>query len=110
MEKQLRYEIPFFIWTNYESEEKDIELTSLNYLSNYVYEAANIPLPEYNRFLKKVQENIPAVNSQGFYSLKEQKYLTLDQASGTDYELLNQYHMLVYNSLFDLQNLGGIFR
>ncbi len=109
-EKQLRYEIPFFIWTNYPSAEQEIELTSLNYLSNYVYKAANIPLPPYNRFLEEMQDIIPAINSLGYYSNKEQKFLTLSNASGEEYEKLNQYNMLVYNSLCDLDNLGAIFR
>ena len=108
-ERQLRYEVPFFIWTNYQSKEQEVELTSLNYLSNYVYETANIPLPAYNCFLKDVQETIPAINSQGYYSLKKQCFLSLDEAASEDEDILNKYNILVYNSLFDVENLGAIF-
>ena len=108
-EKQLRYEVPFFIWTSYLLEEREISLTSFNYLSSYVYEAAGIPLPGYNRFLQDVEKYIPVINSQGYYSLSEQRFKTLGESEGREYELLNQYNILEYNSLFDFQNESRIF-
>ena len=36
------YTVPFFIWTNYESESKQVEITSLNYLSTLALERAGI--------------------------------------------------------------------
>ena len=109
-ERELQYSVPFFIWTNYRSEEQTIEQTSINYLSTYVYEAANIPLPPYNQFLKEMEKVIPAMNSQGYYSETEQRFLTFEKAAGEERELLNQYNLLVYNSLFDSDNLVEAFK
>ena len=109
-EKELQYLVPFFVWTNYPSKEQVVNLTSLNYLSSYVYEAANLPLPPYNQFLKDVAEMIPAMNSQGYYSETEQCFLPLEKATGQELEILNQYSIMVYNTLFDLENLNEAFR
>lgn len=100
-EQMLQYKVPFLIWTNYDIEEKFIECTSLNYLSNYVYEASGISLPKYNQFLKDVEKLIPSMNSKGFYSLENKGYLTYDKANKEEREILNQYEQLQYNSLFD---------
>lgn len=39
------YTIPFFIWTNYESTEVELPVTSINYLSTLALERAGIELP-----------------------------------------------------------------
>lgn len=100
-EQQLQYTVPFFIWTNYDIEEETVELTSLNYLSSYMYKAAGLQLPEYNKVLSDIQEKIPALNVNGYYSLEKDTFLTYNEASGEEAELLNLYHQLVYNCLFD---------
>ena len=100
-EQQKRYQVPFFIWTNYDIEEKYIECTSLNYLSSYVYEAAGIALPPYNRFLRELEVVVPAINANGFYSLEEKGYLTVEQANEDELYWLQLYEMLQYNNIFD---------
>lgn len=35
--------IPFFVWANYNIEEQTVERTSVNYLTNYIYDVAQIP-------------------------------------------------------------------
>ena len=99
--QQNRYQVPFFIWANYDMEEKDVECTSLNYLSSYVYEAAGLSLPPYNQFLSEMEENIPAINANGFYSLRAKCYLPFDEASQEEKVWLQAYEQLQYNSIFD---------
>lgn len=99
--QQNRYQVPFFIWANYDLEEKYVECTGLNYLSSYVYEAAGLSLPPYNQFLSEMEENIPAINANGFYSLKAQCYLPFDEASQEEKVWLQAYEQLQYNSIFD---------
>lgn len=65
-ELQELFTVPFFVWTNYDSESKDVELTSLNYLSTMTLQQAGIELPAYNQFLADLQEEIPAMNSRAF--------------------------------------------
>lgn len=103
-DRQKRYQVPFFIWANYDIPEQEGILTSLNYLSNYAYEAAGLPLPAYNRFLAEMAEHIPAINSQGFYSNASGCYLTFEEASVEEQRWLADYRLLQYNSLWDTDN------
>lgn len=108
-EAELQYTVPFFIWTNYDSEEQVIPITSLNYLSGYVYDAAEISLPPYNCFLKDLEQEIPAMNRRGYYSAKSGEWQSYDHADAETSELLRQYHCLVYQSLFDYEHLSSVF-
>lgn len=102
LEEQMKLQkIPFFIWANFPIEEKTIECTSLNYLSNYVYSAAGIPLPAYNQFLAETETVLPAINAYGFYSQQQNAFLPLEEATGNEAEVLHRYHMVQYNSTFD---------
>ncbi len=103
-EKQDIYKVPFFIWSNYDIDEKYIECTSLNYLSSYMYEVAGISLPPYNCFLSDMEKVIPSMNANGFYSMENGEYLPFDMASEKEEKWLKRYEMLQYNSLFDNKN------
>lgn len=107
-EQMLMYTVPFFVWANYDIEEQNVGLTSLNYLSNYMYEAAGIPLPAYNQFLKELQKEIPAINAFGFYSKADECFKTFDQANDREKKLLNTYEQLQYNCMFDEKNRSEI--
>ena len=103
-EQQQSYKVPFFIWANYDIEEKSVDCTSLSYLSSYVYDVAGISMPSYNRFLAELEENIPSINPFGYYSLKSGCYLPFDQATGKEKEWLLKYEQLQYNCIFDKKN------
>lgn len=100
-DRQKLYKVPFFVWTNYESKSVDVPLTSLNYLGNYVYKVAGIKFPAYNKFLSDMQQQIPAMNSWGFYSTEHHKFLNYNYASGKEKEMLQEYKFLQHNSIFD---------
>lgn len=108
-ERQKRYMVPFFIWANYDLEEKQIECTSLNYLSSYVYDAARIALPPYAQFLREMEATIPAINANGFYSADAGCYLTFDKANDEERRWLETYEMLQYNALFDKKDRNETF-
>ena len=100
-EQKIRYTVPFFIWANYDIQPKQIELTSLNYLSRYLLEAAGIDLPPYYAFLKEAEKHIPAINMYGYQSLAKGAFIPLDEAEGDEAKWLNDYYILQYNALFD---------
>lgn len=100
-DQQRKYMVPFFIWAYYLLEPEQVDCTSLNYLSSYLYKAADIPLPGYNRFLAEMEQMIPTVNANGYYSLSAQRYLPLDKATGEEKHWLQLYQQLQYNNLFD---------
>ena len=108
-DKMLQYTVPFYIWANYDIEEKTVGCTSLNYLSCYLLEAAGIRLPPYFQFLKDAEAVIPSVNAHGYYSEELQSYQTADNARGQEQEWLEKYRTLQYNGIFDKKNLSRHF-
>ena len=108
-EQMLQYTVPFFIWANFDIEEQNIELTSLNFLSNLLLETAGLEFPAYNRFLADVQEVIPAMNSFGYYSGEQNKFIPYDDATGIEKEMLQKYRILQYNCIFDEENISEVF-
>lgn len=108
-EQMLQYSIPFFIWANYDIPEQTVACTSLNYLSRYLLEAAGIELPPYYRFLADMEQAIPSMNGNGYYSISQQTYLPFEEAEGEEAQWLNRYEILQYNSLFDTKNRSGLF-
>ena len=108
-DKQKIHTIPFFVWANYPVEKEEVELSSFNYLSNFVYRVADIEPPPFNRFLADVQKEIPTMNSWGYYSRKNKKFMDYDKAEGTEAEILKEYRMMQYNSLFDKDNRSEFF-
>ena len=103
------YTVPFFIWTNYDSDKESVELTSFNYLSTLALERAGIALPAYNQFLADMMEEIPAINSRGFYSKSQGKFLHVEDAAGEDAKWLKNYEILQYNNMFDKRNKSELF-
>ena len=108
-ELQALYTVPFFIWTNYDTPEETVEITSLNYLSTLALERAGIDLPPYNQFMADMMEVVPAINSRGYYSIEHGKYLHVEDALGKELEWLKKYESLQYNGLFDTKNKSSIF-
>lgn len=103
------YTVPFFIWTNFESEESEVEITSLNYLATMALERADIPLPAYHRFLSKMREAVPAINSRGYYSKSAGRFLHVEDAAGEEARWISDYQMLQYNNMFDRKGKSEVF-
>lgn len=108
-ELQNLYTVPFFIWTNYDTPEDQVEMTSLNYLSTMMLERAGIDLPAYHQFMKDLMEVVPAINARGYYSKEAERYLHVDEAIGVEAEWILKYQGLQYNGLFDTKNTSEVF-
>lgn len=108
-EQQLQYTVPFFLWANYDIPEQNIGCTSLNYLGRYLLDTAGIPLPPFYRFLSDLEQVIPSLNADGFYSLSAGTYLPFDEAQGEEAQWLQQYAVLQYNGMFDKKNRSNSF-
>lgn len=103
------FTVPFFIWTNYDSETQTDVHTSLNYLSTMVLDKAGLPLTPYHKFLEDLQTKVPAMNSRGFYSTQDGEYKHYVDATGEEKEMLDQYQILQYNDMFDKKNRSDVF-
>lgn len=103
------YTIPFMIWTNYETEAEEVEISSINYLCTLALDRAGLPLPAYNQFLMDLMEHIPAINSRGYYSVSAGGYKYLEDAEGEEAEWIHKYETLQYNNMFDTKGQSQIF-
>ena len=102
--------VPFFVWANYDIEEQTVERTSINYLTNYIYDVAQIPKPGYSRFLEELQNNIPAFSIDKVYSKSQNQYMDYSALSGNEEKLMQQYNYLVYNAVYDVDNRSEMFK
>ena len=98
-DQMLRYQVPFYIWANYDIPEQTGEFTSLNYLPIRLMEAAGLPLSSFYQFLSDVRADIPAINHFGFYS-SAGDLLTQDQADSKQSHWLSLYEAAQYNNIF----------
>lgn len=108
-EKARRYMVPFYIWANFDIPEQQVPCTSLSYLSRYLLEAAGGELPPYYRFLKDLEQVIPAQNAFGYFSREQGAFLPIGEARGEEAQWLQKYGWLQYNSLFDKKGQSGLF-
>ena len=99
---QKKYVTPFYIWANYDIEEKEIERLGANYLSSYVMQVAGVEIPAYNQYLLKLSETIPVINTVGIIDADGNHY-THNERTPYD-ELVADYEKVVYNLIFDEQN------
>ena len=95
-EEYLRYQVPYFIWANYDIEEATNVDTSVNYLGMDVLDIAGLPLYDYAAFLQEQQELYPIVTS-----------IRATDAEGNNHDVkdvmdeLNTYHSLQYYQIFE---------
>ncbi len=107
-EKEIRkHMVPFVIWANYDIEEKEIPLTSINYLSPMIFETAGIELSPYYEYLLELQKKYPSISALGcmdsegnFYSRGDE----MDQLSE-----IQTYRMVQYNYFHDENNRNEKF-
>lgn len=107
-DRLLQYQVPFYIWANFDIPEQTTELTGLNYLAIRLLETAGLPLPSYYRFLSDMQQRIPALNPYGFYT-DSGDVLEFDQAEGDAAQWLSLYEAMQYNYLFDKDGRSQVF-
>ena len=108
-ELEALYTVPFFIWTNYDSQEETIPITSLNFLSTMALQQAGIELPAYNQFLADLRKVVPAMNSRGYYSKEKETFCYIEDSAGEEAKWIGLYEALQYNSTFDKKDQSTIF-
>ncbi len=104
-QQQARHCTPFFIWANYDIEEKQIDKLSANYLSSLVLETAGIKLTEYNKYLLELAKTLPVIDTVGYIDNQGTYYKWSDSSPYTN--LLDDYEKVQYNNIFDQQNVNS---
>lgn len=101
-QEQARHVTPFIIWANYDIEEKYIDKLSANYLSSYVLDVAGLKLTEYNKYLLKLSETLPVIDTVGYIDLNNNYYKWSAKSEYTD--MLGEYEKIQYNNIFDSEH------
>ncbi len=101
-QEQARHVTPFFIWANYDIEEKYIEKLSSNYLSSYMLDVAGVKLTEYNKYLLKLSETLPVIDTVGYIDANNNYYKWSDNSEYA--QTLSEYEKIQYNNIFDSEH------
>nr|MDE6566899.1 LTA synthase family protein [Lachnospiraceae bacterium] len=93
--------VPYLLWANYDIPEQNREeISSLNYLSPLVLQAAGLPLTDYHRFLLDMQQSIPSISASGYYDAQAAA-TEIKQADAETAKWLEEYAIVQYYYLFD---------
>lgn len=104
-QEQSRHITPFIIWANYDIEERQIDKLSSNYLSSLVLEVAGVRLTEYNKYLLKLAETLPVIDTVGYIDSEDNYYKWSDVSPYS--ALLDEYEKIQYNNIFDRKNIDS---
>lgn len=97
-EQELYFATPFFIWANYDLEEKTGVFTSTNYLGTMMLEEAGVEMPYYNRYLQQLMKEIPALNHLGCKNADGQ-WKSWSELEDPEKSLEWEYECFQYNNL-----------
>lgn len=87
-QEQLRYQVPYVIWANYEIDSATGQDTSANYLAAEVLEAGGVPLSDYQTYLMDLKEDFPIISA-------------IRQEAASEEADLSTYQKLQYYQMFD---------
>ena len=93
----------FFIWANYNIEEKKEVHLSANYLSNELLDITGISKSGYQQFLSDVRKQIPVITKKG-YVAADGNWYELGDKDSPYYAWIKKYNIIQYNHLFDTKH------
>lgn len=96
-----QYAVPFFIWANYDIEERQDVVISPNYLGVLTAQVAGLPMTGFMNFLSQMYEDLPAITPVGFVTADGQ-FLSEEELGEQEQEWLRQYEILNYCGMVDL--------
>lgn len=96
-----QYQVPFFIWTNYDIEEQDGLVISPNYLGVLTAQMAGMPLTGFMNFLSQLYEEMPAITPVGIITA-DGEYLEREELNEEQQQWLETYETLNYCGMVDL--------
>lgn len=96
-----QYAVPFFIWANYDIEERQDVVISPNFLGVLTAQIAGLPLTGYMEFLADLYEVMPAITPVGFVTADGQ-FLKKSELNQEQKDWLWKYEVLNYCGMVDL--------
>lgn len=102
-DRQKMYQVPFFIWSNYDMEEETIDAMSINYLSTLMCEKLGLPMTGMQKYLQELRLQLPVINSVCMIDAQKQYRLKTDIMKDNSMGFI-QYNQIIYNYMFDTKN------
>lgn len=96
-----QYAVPFFIWANYDIEERQDVVISPNYLGTLTAQMAGLPLTGYMNFLLQMYQQLPAITPVGFVT-GDGRFVAREELSQEEKDWLWRYEILNYCGMMDL--------
>lgn len=96
-----QYATPFFLWTNYDIQEREDVVLSPNYLGVLTAQAAGLPLTGFMNFLSRLYEELPVITPVGLITGDGQA-VKREELTGEQQEWLLDYETLNYCGIVDL--------
>ena len=94
------YIVPFFVWANYDIEEKNGIETSANFLENILLDITKMPKDSYTKYVDEIREELPVITNQYYKDKEGNKYFISDKSSPY-YDKLQEYWRVVYYQMFE---------
>lgn len=102
-DRQKKYQVPFFIWANYEIEEEEIKKISLNYLGTLLFDRLGLPMTGMQKYLRDLYQEMPVINTVGVID-SQMNYMIKYDALEAGNSKLSTYNQVIYNYMFDETN------
>jgi len=98
------YEVPFFIWANYDIPEADDIVISANYLGTLTACLAGLELTDYQNLQMQLMEQLPVATTIGYMTADGTIAENEEDLPRETQELYEKYRIMAYNHLFDEEN------
>ena len=98
-----QYATPFFLWTNYDIQEREDVVLSPNYLGVLTAKAAGLPLTGFMSFLSQLYEELPVITPVGIITGDGQA-VKREELTEEQQEWLMAYETLNYCGIVDLDD------
>jgi len=96
-----QYEVPFFIWANYDIPEKTNLRISSNFLSVLTEQLANLPMSGYDKLRAELSDVLPVATTVGFVTADGTVTDRESALPESTQKLYEDYRIMAYNHLFD---------
>lgn len=98
----------YYLWANFDIEEKQGYDISSNFLEELVLKTAGLGMSGYQQMANDIMKDVPVVSLYGCIDKNGKSFMANDKKSGY-YKRLNDYNIAQYNDLHDVENRVGRF-
>ena len=100
----------YYLWANFDIEEKQGYDISSNFLEELVLKTAGLGMSGYQQMASDIMKDVPVVSLYGCLDKNGKSFMATDKKSKY-YKRLNDYHIAQYNDLHDVENrVNGFYK